>query len=194
MRLGPRVLRADTAAVAALALLQATLGDWRSPASHARNDVEARSRHVPAKLSAQVGRPVNRERVGMERWFEWSLTVAMAPVLAFLATLSINAAQAGDAAFAQDAGGGPEAQACGPTGEACAHIRGYIKAGAEFSSATPGSSARGARPRRSSKGAATSARAPRARRRPFLPQRSRRRLRAEGGVGPLSRSGFFGAR
>ncbi|MGH6868374.1 MAG: RsmE family RNA methyltransferase, partial [Methylocella sp.] len=26
--LGPRVLRADTAAVAALALVQATLGDW----------------------------------------------------------------------------------------------------------------------------------------------------------------------
>ena len=68
----------------------------------------------------------------MERWFEWSLTVAVAPVLAFLATLSINAAQAGDAAFAQDAGGGPEAHACGPTGEACAHIRGYIKAGADF--------------------------------------------------------------
>ena len=32
LRLGPRVLRADTAAVAALALVQATLGDW----SHAR--------------------------------------------------------------------------------------------------------------------------------------------------------------
>ena len=30
IRLGPRVLRADTAAVAALALVQATLGDWRS--------------------------------------------------------------------------------------------------------------------------------------------------------------------
>jgi 16S rRNA (uracil1498-N3)-methyltransferase len=29
--LGPRVLRADTAAVAALALVQATLGDWRNP-------------------------------------------------------------------------------------------------------------------------------------------------------------------
>jgi 16S rRNA (uracil1498-N3)-methyltransferase len=29
LRLGPRVLRADTAAVAALALVQATLGDWR---------------------------------------------------------------------------------------------------------------------------------------------------------------------
>jgi 16S rRNA (uracil1498-N3)-methyltransferase len=27
--LGPRVLRADTAAVAAIALWQATLGDWR---------------------------------------------------------------------------------------------------------------------------------------------------------------------
>jgi 16S rRNA (uracil1498-N3)-methyltransferase len=27
--LGPRILRADTAAVAALALLNATLGDWR---------------------------------------------------------------------------------------------------------------------------------------------------------------------
>jgi 16S rRNA (uracil1498-N3)-methyltransferase len=27
--LGPRILRADTAAVAALALVQATLGDWR---------------------------------------------------------------------------------------------------------------------------------------------------------------------
>jgi 16S rRNA (uracil1498-N3)-methyltransferase len=30
--LGPRVLRADTAAVAALALVQAALGDWHSPA------------------------------------------------------------------------------------------------------------------------------------------------------------------
>jgi 16S rRNA (uracil1498-N3)-methyltransferase len=29
--LGPRILRADTAAVAALALLQAVLGDWRKP-------------------------------------------------------------------------------------------------------------------------------------------------------------------
>jgi 16S rRNA (uracil1498-N3)-methyltransferase len=27
--LGPRILRADTAAVAAFALVQATLGDWR---------------------------------------------------------------------------------------------------------------------------------------------------------------------
>jgi 16S rRNA (uracil1498-N3)-methyltransferase len=27
--LGPRILRADTAAVAALALVQATIGDWR---------------------------------------------------------------------------------------------------------------------------------------------------------------------
>jgi 16S rRNA (uracil1498-N3)-methyltransferase len=31
LSLGPRVLRADTAAVAALALLQAALGDWRAP-------------------------------------------------------------------------------------------------------------------------------------------------------------------
>jgi len=30
LNLGPRVLRADTAAVAALALIQATLGDWRT--------------------------------------------------------------------------------------------------------------------------------------------------------------------
>ncbi len=30
LSLGPRILRADTAAVAALALIQATLGDWRS--------------------------------------------------------------------------------------------------------------------------------------------------------------------
>jgi 16S rRNA (uracil1498-N3)-methyltransferase len=29
LRIGPRILRADTAAVAALALIQATLGDWR---------------------------------------------------------------------------------------------------------------------------------------------------------------------
>ena len=28
LSLGPRILRADTAAVAALALIQATLGDW----------------------------------------------------------------------------------------------------------------------------------------------------------------------
>jgi len=31
LSLGPRVLRADTAAVAALAVVQATIGDWRSP-------------------------------------------------------------------------------------------------------------------------------------------------------------------
>jgi 16S rRNA (uracil1498-N3)-methyltransferase len=30
--LGPRILRADTAAVAALALVQAVLGDWQRPA------------------------------------------------------------------------------------------------------------------------------------------------------------------
>src|SRR5262249_15614647 len=30
LSLGPRILRADTAAVAALALVQAALGDWRS--------------------------------------------------------------------------------------------------------------------------------------------------------------------
>src|ERR1700722_19338038 len=35
LSLGPRVLRADTAAVAALALIQATLGDW--PKSHNRH-------------------------------------------------------------------------------------------------------------------------------------------------------------
>ncbi len=35
LSLGPRVLRADTAAVAALALVQATLGDWRPPAHEA---------------------------------------------------------------------------------------------------------------------------------------------------------------
>src|ERR1700733_3991752 len=32
LSLGPRVLRADTAAVAALALVQAALGDWTRPA------------------------------------------------------------------------------------------------------------------------------------------------------------------
>ncbi|MEC6999424.1 RsmE family RNA methyltransferase, partial [Brucella abortus] len=30
--LGPRILRADTAAVAAMALVQAVLGDWRNAA------------------------------------------------------------------------------------------------------------------------------------------------------------------
>ena len=30
LALGPRILRADTAAVAALALVQAVLGDWRA--------------------------------------------------------------------------------------------------------------------------------------------------------------------
>jgi 16S rRNA (uracil1498-N3)-methyltransferase len=34
LSLGPRILRADTAAVAALALIQATLGDW--PKGHTR--------------------------------------------------------------------------------------------------------------------------------------------------------------
>jgi 16S rRNA (uracil1498-N3)-methyltransferase len=31
LSLGPRILRADTAGVAALALVQAALGDWRRP-------------------------------------------------------------------------------------------------------------------------------------------------------------------
>ncbi len=31
LSLGPRILRADTAAVAALALVQAVLGDWTGP-------------------------------------------------------------------------------------------------------------------------------------------------------------------
>ena len=35
LSLGPRILRADTAAVAALALIQATLGDW--PKRHNRH-------------------------------------------------------------------------------------------------------------------------------------------------------------
>ena len=35
LSLGPRVLRADTAVVAALALVQAALGDWQIPASGA---------------------------------------------------------------------------------------------------------------------------------------------------------------
>ena len=34
LSLGPRILRADTAGVAALALVQAALGDWRRPDSH----------------------------------------------------------------------------------------------------------------------------------------------------------------
>lgn len=33
LALGPRILRADTAAVAALALVQAVLGDWRDGAA-----------------------------------------------------------------------------------------------------------------------------------------------------------------
>jgi len=32
LSLGPRILRADTAAVAVLALIQATLGDWTTHA------------------------------------------------------------------------------------------------------------------------------------------------------------------
>jgi 16S rRNA (uracil1498-N3)-methyltransferase len=36
LALGPRIMRADTAAVAALALVQAVLGDWRGTASPAR--------------------------------------------------------------------------------------------------------------------------------------------------------------
>jgi 16S rRNA (uracil1498-N3)-methyltransferase len=40
LSLGPRVLRADTAAVAALALIQATLGDWPRPLQ-ARPGLEA---------------------------------------------------------------------------------------------------------------------------------------------------------
>jgi 16S rRNA (uracil1498-N3)-methyltransferase len=35
LSLGPRVLRADTAAVAVLALVQTVLGDWTEPEKHA---------------------------------------------------------------------------------------------------------------------------------------------------------------
>ncbi len=52
LSLGPRVLRADTAAVAALALVQATLGDWRE-----RLLGEVSRRHVAATLSAHPERP-----------------------------------------------------------------------------------------------------------------------------------------
>lgn len=38
LSLGPRILRADTAIVAALAVLQTTLGDWAGPASLQRHD------------------------------------------------------------------------------------------------------------------------------------------------------------
>ena len=41
--LGPRILRADTAAVAALALVQAVLGDWRG-----ENDGANSRPHCPA--------------------------------------------------------------------------------------------------------------------------------------------------
>ena len=42
LSLGPRILRADTAAVAALALVQATLGDWRGPPITPPNVTRAR--------------------------------------------------------------------------------------------------------------------------------------------------------
>ena len=40
LALGPRVLRADTAAVAALALVQAVLGDWTAPRQNAANTAD----------------------------------------------------------------------------------------------------------------------------------------------------------
>lgn len=48
--LGPRIMRADTAAVAALALVQATLGDWRGPALSA-TDATGPQTHDPAPKS-----------------------------------------------------------------------------------------------------------------------------------------------
>ncbi len=45
--LGPRVLRADTAAVAALALWQAALGDWRAPPDRAAREVAGTERAPP---------------------------------------------------------------------------------------------------------------------------------------------------
>jgi 16S rRNA (uracil1498-N3)-methyltransferase len=42
LALGPRILRADTAAVAALALVQAMLGDWRSAMRNERPEPENR--------------------------------------------------------------------------------------------------------------------------------------------------------
>ena len=92
----------------------------------------ATARHLAAKMSAQVGRPVNWKRVGMRRCFEWSSTGVIAPLLALLAALIVNSAYAGDGAFAQDAGDAARATPCGAPGETCARIRGYIRAGSDF--------------------------------------------------------------
>jgi hypothetical protein len=102
---------------------------------------QRRPRHLAAKMSVHVVAPVNWKRVGMRRWFVWWSTGAMAPLLALLTALIANAAQAGDAAFAQDQGGGARASACGAPGETCARIRGYIKAGSDFTAPPAGHTA-----------------------------------------------------
>ena len=103
LSLGPRVLRADTAAVAALALVQATLGDWRAPPRDARA-----IRHFAATMSAHLSAR-QRKRVGMRQRFEWSSTCAFAPLTALLAVLSAVPAKAGDVAANAD----PAPPTCG---------------------------------------------------------------------------------
>ena len=58
--------------------------------------------------------------------------------LAALLTMPIaSGAQAGDVAPPQDLGDGARASTCIPGGQPCAHISGYIKAGANASSGGP---------------------------------------------------------
>ncbi len=72
----------------------------------------------------------------MRKRFERSSTGAVAPLAAVLAALIVTAAQAGDVVRNQDIGG-DRGSSCGSAGDACAHISGYIKAGADVSARDP---------------------------------------------------------
>jgi hypothetical protein len=81
-----------------------------------------------------IATPSNQKRVGMRQGLERSRTGAAAPLAILLALLIAKAATAGDASMPQDPDRGDYGRRCGPPGEACARITGYIKAGSDFAS------------------------------------------------------------
>ena len=65
LSLGPRILRADTAGVAALALVQAALGDWRGSGRRIRRtpELHAPRSHSPDKSSSPRLRAASTTRM-----------------------------------------------------------------------------------------------------------------------------------
>ena len=140
LSLGPRILRADTAAVAALTLIQATLGDWPKGSQGALVFItRSRSpfcRHVVAASPLLMIYP----SLGASRRIARIVGALSAPLLTIIGASLPNAANAGSA--------GPDPQSTlrgsycegsdqdlgAPTRAGCARISGYITAGARSGS------------------------------------------------------------